>query len=52
MRLKNCVRELQAWFEKIFGTFKDDPYYDEAMQLGRQYCESQQPDYEDDAEQA
>lgn len=31
------------WWEKISGTFADDPIYDEAMQLGREYRESLRP---------
>jgi hypothetical protein len=31
------------WWEKIYGTFKDDPYYEEAMRLGREYRESLRP---------
>ena len=30
------------WWEKIVGTFADNSAYDEAMQLGREYRESQQ----------
>lgn len=28
------------WWEEILGSFANDPVYDEAMQLGRQYRES------------
>jgi hypothetical protein len=38
------------WYEKIFGTFKDDPDYEEAMRLGKEYRMSQQPDYENEIE--
>jgi hypothetical protein len=31
------------WWEKIAGTFADNPDYDEAMQLGREYRESLRP---------
>jgi hypothetical protein len=31
------------WWEKIAGTFADNPDYDEAMQLGREYHESLRP---------
>lgn len=31
------------WWERIVGTFKDDPDYDEAMRLGREYRESLRP---------
>ncbi|MEL6469137.1 MAG: hypothetical protein AAFQ74_05375 [Cyanobacteria bacterium J06623_4] len=32
------------WWEKIAGTFADDPVYDEAMQLGKEYRDSQRSD--------
>jgi len=28
------------WWEKILGTFADDPIYDEAMRLGKAYRQS------------
>jgi hypothetical protein len=31
------------WVEKIYGAFADDPDYDKAMELGRQYRESLHP---------
>lgn len=31
------------WWEKIRGQFKDDPIYEEAMRLGREYRESLRP---------
>jgi len=38
----------RAWWEKRVGLFKDDPDYDEAMRLGREWRESFRPgDYED-----
>lgn len=36
------------WYEKIAGTFADDPAYDEAMRLGREYRLSQREDYDKD----
>jgi hypothetical protein len=42
--LKRCSSEKPAeapWWEKIRGTFKDDPIYDEAMELGREWRASQ-----------
>lgn len=33
----------EPWWERIRGTFKDDPAYDEAMRLGREYRESLRP---------
>lgn len=31
---------LQPWWERIAGTFQDDPVYEKAMKLGRQYRRS------------
>ena len=33
----------KPWWERIRGQFKDDPIYDEAMRLGREYRESLRP---------
>ncbi len=38
----------KPWYEKIAGTFADDPIYDEAMRLGREYRESQREEYDED----
>ena len=40
----------KPWWEKIWGTFKDDPHYEEAMRLGREYRESLRPGPDEDAE--
>jgi len=29
------------WWQRRFGAFKDDPFYDEAMRLGAEYRKSQ-----------
>jgi len=34
------VQDDKPWWERIRGTFQDDPAYDEAMRLGREYRES------------
>ena len=33
----------RPWWEKIYGTFANDPDYEEAMKLGRKYRESTRP---------
>jgi hypothetical protein len=33
----------QPWWERIAGAFEDDPVYQQAMKLGRQYRESLRP---------
>lgn len=42
-RLKNKVESnsfSKPWWERISGTFADNPAYDEAMQLARDYRKS------------
>jgi hypothetical protein len=31
------------WWEQVVGAFADDPAFEEAMRLGREYRESQRP---------
>jgi len=33
----------QPWWEQIAGTFQNDPIYEDAMRLGRQYRQSLRP---------
>lgn len=33
----------KAWVEQIWGSFADDPLFDEAMRLGRKWREAQRP---------
>jgi hypothetical protein len=45
-RLKERVdgtTDNKPWWGMIWGTFKDDPHYEEAMRLGREYRESLRP---------
>jgi hypothetical protein len=53
-RLLREDRESQdkPWWERHLGAFKNDPMYDEAMRLGREWRESQPippPDDESDS---
>jgi hypothetical protein len=42
--LKKLVKkDAEPWWQKIIGTFRDDPYYERAMKYGRQYRESLRP---------
>lgn len=34
---------VKPWWEQIWGAFADDPAFEQAMRLGRQYRESQRP---------
>ena len=38
----------KPWWERRFGAFKDDPMYEEAMRLGREYRKSQPTPADDD----
>ena len=46
-RLKNSLaREVSAaipWWERVHGSFAEEPGFDEAVRLGREYRESQRP---------
>ncbi|BAZ14433.1 hypothetical protein NIES4071_62770 [Calothrix sp. NIES-4071] len=53
-RLKNQL-EHQAetatpWWKKVAGKFKDNPAFEEAMSLGREYRESQRLDLSEERE--
>jgi hypothetical protein len=39
-QVKNRAIPETPWWEKIAGTFAQDPVYDEAIKLGRQYRRS------------
>ena len=41
--LENASQPGEPWWERIAGAFEDDPAFEEAMRLGRQYRESLRP---------
>jgi hypothetical protein len=41
---------IKPWYEKIAGKFADDPIYDEAMRLGREYRLAQKENYDEESE--
>lgn len=50
---KERTKEAQPkrpWWEEIRGTFKNDPAYEEAMRLGREFRESLRPRDEEEPE--
>jgi hypothetical protein len=42
-RLEGPPPHAKPWWERIAGTFADDPAYDRAMELGRKYRRSLRP---------
>jgi hypothetical protein len=42
-RLDENGADTRPWWKQIAGTFEGDPYYAEAMRLGRNYRESLRP---------
>ena len=42
-RLERKGKTTVDWLDKIWGSFANDPIYDEAMRLGREYREAQRP---------
>jgi hypothetical protein len=45
-KLKNRVETVEPgkpWWERIAGTFKNDPVYEKAMKLGKKYRQSLEP---------
>jgi len=39
------------WIEKISGSFKDDPEFDEILRLGREFRQADRPKDEDDVKE-
>jgi Protein of unknown function (DUF1192) len=42
-KLESDAKPALPWWEKIFGTFANDPAHKEAMRLGREWRESFRP---------
>jgi hypothetical protein len=40
---EKAAEDERPWFQQISGAFANDPIYDEAMRLGREYRESLRP---------
>ena len=38
--LASVIKPAKPWWEEIVGAFENDPIYEEAMRLGREYRES------------
>ena len=42
-QLEQAAPPERDWLDDIYGAFGNDPHYDEAMRLGREYRESLRP---------
>ena len=42
-KLETVTKPTIPWWQEIYGTFADDPLYEEAMRAGREYRESLRP---------
>ena len=42
-QLEKAVPSRGDWLNDIYGAFADDPHFEEAMRLGREYRESLRP---------
>jgi hypothetical protein len=42
-QLATSPAQPQPWWRQIYGSFANDPAYEEAMRLGREYRESLRP---------
>lgn len=42
-KLEAVTKPTTPWWQQIVGTFADDPAFEEAMRLGREYRESLRP---------
>ena len=49
-KFEKIEKKEEPWWKQIAGTFADDPIYDEAMRLGREYRLAQREDYDSDEE--
>jgi hypothetical protein len=42
-RIESTQKPVDPWLDKVWGSFANDPVYEEAMRLGREYRESLRP---------
>jgi hypothetical protein len=43
LKVEGAASQRRDWWNEIAGTFANDPLYEEAMRLGREYRESLRP---------
>ncbi len=42
-KVEDTTNGATPWWDQMWGAFADDPAFQQAMELGRQYRESQRP---------
>jgi hypothetical protein len=42
-QLEKAIDSQEDWLDAIYGAFANDPHFEEAMRLGREYRESLRP---------
>lgn len=47
-QVQNVEPAKAPWWQQRFGAFKDDPVYEDAMRLGKEYRDSQKPPSDSD----
>ena len=45
-KFEKIEKEKEPWWKQRMGSFANDPAYDEAMRLGREYRLAQREDYD------
>ena len=50
-KIEKDEKSKEPWWKQRIGMFANDPIYDEAMRLGREYRLSQREEYDDDGEE-
>lgn len=50
-KIEKDEKSKEPWWKQRIGMFANDPIYDEAMRLGREYRLSQREEYDDDDEE-
>ena len=43
LKQQSTTQKKPSWFEKIAGSFKDDPEFDEVLRLGREIRNADRP---------
>jgi hypothetical protein len=47
---QDTTPKTNPWLDQIFGVFKDDPLFEEAVRYGREWRDSQRMEYDEDTD--